>query len=123
MEQSGGLGHHNMHGLHIMACLTFVYVKGMESCPFPSSRRRQELSDSREFFNVPVIQTNQSVPLHSISCVLVRDLANDIAPFACVLLVGYYSGICVALCDNPLPILTKNLTSTRTYTGRGRAFA
>ena len=49
-----------------------VEVKGMESCPFPSSRRHQELSCSREFFNVPVIQTDQSVPLHSTSCVLVR---------------------------------------------------
>ena len=28
MEQSGGLGHHSMHGLH-MACLTFVYAQSI----------------------------------------------------------------------------------------------
>ena len=28
MEQSGGLGHHSIHGLH-MACLTFVYAQSI----------------------------------------------------------------------------------------------
>jgi hypothetical protein len=74
-------------------------VKGMGSCSSPSPRRHQELSGSREFANVPVIQTNQPASLHSISCVLVlvRDLANDIAPFACAI--------------NSLSFITKNLYS------------
>ena len=38
--------------------LPSIDLKGMESCPFPSSRRHQEPSCSREFSNVPVIQTS-----------------------------------------------------------------
>ena len=52
---------------------TLGSLKGMESCLFPSFRRHQELVRSSKFPNVPVIQINQSEPLHSTSCVLVRD--------------------------------------------------